>query len=136
MKKIACGCLGLVGQLRTTGVALIAASYLSTAFSAAAMAESALDEATPALTYPGDATCVVRNLRGAEYVGRAWGDYAMDRACHYAFDQCFRDSILPRTCHIVYQGPANFTGETESDVVPACVPVQESSCSRSTPETK
>ena len=133
MKKIACVRLGLVGHLRTTGVALIAAACLSIAASAEAMDESVLGEETPALTYPGDATCIVRNLRGAEYVGRAWGDYAMDRACHYAFDQCFKNSILPRTCHIVYQGPANLSGETGS-IVPACVPVQESSCSRPAPE--
>ena len=86
------------------------------------MRESATD-----LTYSYEVSCVVRNLRGAEYVGRAGGEYAMDRACHYAFDQCYRDSILPRTCHIVYQGPG-FTGDAADSNNTGCKPEIESSC--------
>jgi len=134
MKTTASRYLCLMSHRRTIGVALAATACLFTPFSVAARADAEPAVLAPELMNHGDATCVVRNLRGAEYVGRAWGEYAMDRACHYAFDQCFRNSILPRTCHIVYRGPANFTGESASAVVPACIPEEESSCSPSEPD--
>ena len=51
--------------------------------------------------------CVTRNLRGAEYFGRSYGygPYARDQACNDALVQCYRDSILPRTCHVINSWP-------------------------------
>lgn len=90
------------GFLTAWRAVMVGSLVLSSAFAMAAA------EPTATLDHHEDATCVVRNLRGAEYVGRAWGEYDMDRACHYAFEQCWRDSLLPRTCHIVYRGPSRY----------------------------
>ena len=51
--------------------------------------------------------CVARNLRGAEYFGRSYGygPYARDQACNDALVQCYRDSIIARSCHVINSWP-------------------------------
>ena len=51
--------------------------------------------------------CVARNLRGAEYFGRSYGygPYARDQACNDALVQCYRDSVIARSCHVINSWP-------------------------------